>query len=154
MRLTPWLLGGLLALVLFWPSLRAERVADDPDAFDTAQAFLLSLQEGDAELLTQLGTDPFTFDGRVVSGEKPITAEWERQLARVAPVLRAQEKAFVEILDYPKASRRFGVPPQKLSHLDLKSCLFAVVAFEERRGFLLILKKKDAVGYRVTGLTD
>jgi hypothetical protein len=151
---TPWLLFWLLALCLLAPAGQAARVADDPDAFDTAQAFLLALQEGDAELLYQLGTDPFTFDGRILTGEKAIASEWEHTLARAGHVLRAQEKAFVEILDYPRASRRFGIPPQKLSHLDLRSCLFAVVAFEERDGFLLVLKKKDAVGYRVAGVTD
>ena len=152
-RPTPWLLGCLLALALPAPAGLSAREADDPDAFDTAQAFLLALQEGDGELLYQLGSDPYTFDGRIVSGEKAIRAEWDRLLARIGQVLHGQDKAFVEILDYPRAARRFGNPPPKLSHLDLKSCLFAVVSFEDRHGFLLILKKKDAVGFRVTAVT-
>jgi hypothetical protein len=121
-----------------------------------AKVFADSLVGAKADLLAAMGTDPFTFDGRVVSGRQAILQTWKDVFAKHGRRLERAGSPGLEAIDYPEAIQRFGPPPKKFSHLPLSKCWFAVLRFPKRAGLVLILSRgKDAdEGWLVTGVTD
>jgi hypothetical protein len=147
-------IAGIVLVVFSLVSLRssAENIADQSEIFELLQAYVEDLAKGNIEDLVAAGTDPFTFDGRVVKGRKNIGIFYQKIITRGD--LDDQAEANIELFDYQAALKRFGEPPGKLSHLKLKRCMFAAVTYASRRGFLIVLTKTRKEGWRVTAVTD
>jgi hypothetical protein len=129
----------------------------DPDTQAVAEAtheFLTALAAGEAHVLAGLGTDPFDFDGRKISGLNPIMKHWEQVLPRVGKDLQNPEGTKIDIFGYKTAELKFSKPPKKFSYLNLKRCRFAAVSFENRNGLLLIFAKDKKKKWRVAAVTD
>ncbi|HOX46278.1 MAG TPA: hypothetical protein PK668_21925 [Myxococcota bacterium] len=106
-----------------------------------AEEYLEVLLAGKADILAALGTDPFTFDGRVVKGRQEIMRTWQRMLSGPAGKLAEQPGLQLAVFDHAKALELFGPAPAKLAHLALPRCMFVAVTFEARKGFLLVLTR-------------
>jgi hypothetical protein len=142
-----WPLFGLLAAApaaaqptdkppVVAPELEAQRVVAV-----VAEEYLEALLARQADVLAGLGTDPFTFDGRVVAGRMEIMHTWQRMLAGSAGKLADQPGLKLSVFDHAKALELFGPAPTKLAHLALPKCMFVAVTFEARKGFLLVLAR-------------
>jgi len=125
------------------PELEAQR-----QAAVVAEQFLESLLARRAEALAGLGSDPFTFDGRVVQGRLAIMRAWERMLAGPAGGLAEQPGLKLSVFDHKKALELFGPAPAKLAHLALPRCMFVAITFEGRKGFLLVLTRNPRASIR------
>jgi hypothetical protein len=149
-------LGILLSALLLSPTPGLDDLPEEVD--DTpgsaAHNFLSRLVAAELDDLVKLGTDPFTFDGRILKGQEEIKACWKRFLARNKRELEFLLKGETTIYDYNAAVEKFGVPPKKFSHLRLKQCKFAVFTFAKRNGVVLILSPDKKKGWRVTAVTD
>ena len=137
------------------PEKPTEKIDPDEVAADqAAQLFLQSLLSGKAAELASTGTDPFTFDGVRVKGVEEIESIWKRLLPNIKREMPEEDQGRLSIVDYKAAEKRFGTPPKKLAHLKLKRCKFAVVEFEKRPGFVMILADQGKGLWAVTGMTD
>ncbi len=119
-----------------------------------AEVFMDTFLKGDSKPLVSLGTDPFSFAGRKVSGPADIEKEWEQVYKRLGKKLPDSEQMEMEVVDYKAAMEKFGKAPAKYKDLKLKKCFFALVQFAKRRGLMLILNKDKKAGWVVTAVTD
>jgi len=133
---------------------RAAEADQSAQASQVATDFIHTLASGETADLLSLVSDPFTVEGRILKGQEQITGFLEERLAATRAELRKQPDARIEVFPYQTAVERFGKPPRKFSHINLKRCLFAAVTYPKRRGFLLILKKHKKDSWRVTAVTD
>jgi hypothetical protein len=118
-----------------------------------AEKFIDALLLKDASLLSGLGTDPFTFDGRVVRDRVAIMRRWKTYLEGPAGKLSDQPGIEMNVFSYNKAVSLYGPPPAKLSHLKLDKCRFATLTFAKRDGFMLILTPNPAVQSKIPAET-
>ena len=109
--------------------------------------------ENKPKLLAKIGTDPFTFDGRIIKGYQAIEKAWKPILSRSQASLSQQKGSRFEILDFKAVVARFGKPPKKFSHLPLRKCRFVVCRFDSRPGMMLIVLKMEGA-WMVTAITD
>jgi len=128
--------------------------SDQEQATQAARLFVDTLQTAKAGLLAEMGTDPFSFDGRRVEGRKAIRDEWKAVFAKHGQGLKRAGRPKIEIMDYPKAEARFGKPPAKFDPLKPERCWFAAVSFPKRAGLVLIISKDKQAGWLVAGVTD
>ena len=137
------------------PEKPTEKIDPDEVAADqAAQLFLKSLLSAKAAELASIGADPFTFDGMRVKGVEEIERTWRRLLPKIKREMPEENQGRLIIIDYAAAEKRFGTPPKKLTHLKLKRCKFAVVEFETRPGFVMILAAQGKNLWAVTGIID
>ncbi len=137
------------------PEKPTEKIDPDKVAADqAAQLFLQALLSGKAAELARTGTDPFTFDGVQAKGAEEIEATWKKIMPNIKREMPQEDQGRLSIVDYAAAEKRFGTPPKKFAHLKLKRCKFAVVEFENRPGFVMILAAQGKGLWAVTGITD
>ncbi len=151
--------GSLVAafLILWAGAAQAGSPVSDPEkrpARESARAFLKAVLATDATKLADLGTDPFSFDGRELSGRQNIKQSWNWFFDQHRPTMKQQQTGQIDLLDYRAMRKRFGAAPKKFKHLGLRHCRFAVVSFEKRAGFLMILSKHKKAGWQVTAMSD
>ncbi len=153
-----WLVLMLPALLASDPLIPDDMVyeTEEEEAAAMAQVFVETMIGGQAGLLANMCTDPFTLDGRIVTGRDAIRKLWAEILKARAPGLRKHGEPKLATIDFAEAVKRFGKPPAKFSHLNLKKCFFVVVTFKTRPGLMLILAKgkKKGEGWLVTAVTD
>jgi len=121
---------------------------------EVAHNFLRAMMNAESGELAQLGTDPFTFDGRVVKGREKIESFWKRFMKRNSGELDDLASGEITIYKYTEAVEKFGSPPAKFSHLKLKRCRFAAISFNKRNGILLILFRNKKKAWQVTAVSD
>lgn len=127
---------------------------DEEKVAEVVRVFVETLQDTKPSLLADMGTDPFDFDGRQVTGRKAIRDEWKAVFKKRGKSLQRAGKPSVELLDYPKAKARFGKPPAKFDPHKPEGCWFAAVTFPKRSGLVLIVSKDKEAGWLVAGVTD
>ena len=149
---------ALLVVALFGPTAGSPvdflTTEEGQEVAEAAQNYLEKFQERDAAQLALMGTDPFTFEGRVLKGQKEIETFYQKYFKVRGRAIPDLQDVRVEVFDYATALEKFGKPPKKFSHIPLKRCMFAAVHFEHRPGLLLILVKSKKEGWRVTAVTD
>ena len=148
------LYGIVLLAQLSWSIETLEPTTKNQEATRASILFLEALDQGQADILAGLGTDPFIFDGRLVKTRTEINNFWQQLLKKHSGELDRQTKARLSIVNYQTAVAKFGRPPKSWVYLNLRKCKFAIVTFEKRNGMLLILQKSGRDSWRVAGVTD
>lgn len=132
-----------------------EKIDPDQAAADqAAQLFLQALLEGKADKLSRLGADPFSFSGKRIEGADAIQATWKKLLPTIKRELPEEDQGQMQVVDYAQAEQRFGKPPAKLDALKLSRCKFAIVQFQKRPGFVMIVQPRAKGEWVVVGLED
>jgi len=152
-------MGSLLtAFWILWagavlPSLSVSDPEKRP-ARQTARDFLEAILGTDPSKLADLGTNPFSFDGRELHGRQNIEQYWNWLFDQHRSVLKQQQTGQIDLLDYRAMRKRFGPAPKKFKHLRLRHCKFAVISLKKRAGLLMILSKHKKNGWQVTAISD
>jgi hypothetical protein len=126
----------------------------EDEATVVARQYVDAMTSGRSEQLAALGSDPFSFDGRVVKGRAAIAGRWSEILTRQGEELNGMEPTGIRVIAHDAMLKEFGPPPQKFSKLPLKRALYAVVTFEARPGFVLILDRLPKAVWQVIAVVD
>ena len=116
---------------------------------DTALQIAQALLASDVEKLTALSPSGFAFDGRQAFGQADIRAEWTRALGRRP--LTGLKIHGVEVVGYDEMVKRYGVPPERWSKINLTGARIAIVNLEGRP--LLVLFRKRGVVWVPLGVS-
>lgn len=121
---------------------------------ELAKNFVAALAGADVSRLLELGADPFSFDGREVSGREQLSQAWRQLAEKKTALWHRLQDAHIETMLYADAVERFGPPPAKFRKLGLRRCHFAAVRLAGRKGFLLIMKKDRKDTWHVVAVAE
>ncbi len=120
------------------------------DAEGVARQFVAALVRGDADALTQLGAERFSFDGDAQSGREAVRRTWRALLAgRAAP---PPALGRIEVLSIADAVARHGKPPARLEPLARPGSLVAIADVGGRT--IVLFLAREGTRLAVTGMHD